>query len=98
MTQINSAVENMQLKLKEIRILFGISVTKFAVLMGVTRQTIYNIENFKTQLAQVQFLAICTLLNNLMDENPEKEKELIAVWERDFKNVQKKHVSRIKWF
>ena len=98
MTQINSAVENMQLKLKEIRILFGISVTKFAVLMGVTRQTIYNIENFKTQLAQVQFLAICTLLNNLMDENPEKEKELIAVWERDFKKVQKKHVSRIKWF
>ena len=98
MTQISSAVENMQLKLKEIRILFGISVTKFAVLMGVTRQTIYNIENFKTQLAQVQFLAICTLLNNLMDECPEKEKALIAIWERDFKKVQKKHVSRIKWF
>ncbi|MBQ2967819.1 MAG: helix-turn-helix transcriptional regulator [Clostridia bacterium] len=98
MTQINSAVENMQLKIKEIRTLFGISVTKFSIMMGVTRQTIYNIENFKTKLAQVQFLAVCTLLDNLLDNHPDKEKALIAIWERDFKKVQKKHVSRIKWF
>ena len=94
MTKMNSAVENMQFKIKEIRTLFGVSVTKFSLMMGVTRQTVYNIENFKTQLAQVQFLAICTLLNNLLEEYPEKENALIAIWERDFDKIKRRHNNR----
>ncbi|MBR3941883.1 MAG: helix-turn-helix transcriptional regulator [Clostridia bacterium] len=94
MTKMNSAVENMQFKIKEIRTLFGVSVTKFSLMMGVTRQTVYNIENFKTQLAQVQFLAICTLLNNLLEAYPEKESALIAIWERDFDKIKRRHNNR----
>lgn len=96
MVKSNGVMENMQTKIKEIRALFHITISKFADMLGVTRQTIYNIENFRTKLTKTQFLAICAIICKLLDEHPEKEKDMKALWERDFEKIQQKDIIKLR--
>jgi len=80
-------VENMQEKVKLIRQTFEISINDFANLMGVTRQTIYNIENKKKVLTQTQYLAICSLIHMALKEQPEKEKIVTTILDTNYNRV-----------
>ena len=84
MAKFNDPIENMQAKFKEIRLVFGISVTKFADMLGVTRQTIYNIESAKTNMTTVQYLAMRALISDLLEKFPDKKKMMDVLWERDY--------------
>lgn len=88
MAKINDPIENMQAKFKEIRLVFGISVTKFADMLGVTRQTIYNIESGKTKMTTVQYLAMRALISDLLESYPDKKKMMDVLWEREYEKEE----------
>lgn len=88
MAKISDPIENMQAKFKEIRLVFGFSVTKFADILGVTRQTIYNIENGKTKMNTVQYLAMRALISDLLENAPDKKKMMDVLWEREYEREE----------
>ena len=53
----------MQNNLKHIRIVLELSGSKFGELIGVTKQTIGNIESGKNKLSDTQYLAIMYVLS-----------------------------------
>ena len=79
----NSNIVNMQTKLKLIRQVFDISITSFADMVGVTRQTIYNIENNKTVLTKTQYLALCQVTRSLLNKHPDKYVIVKSIWESE---------------
>jgi len=85
MDEKNYIILNMQKKIKLIRQVFDVNIMTFAEMIGVTRQTIYNIENGKTILTKTQFLAICQVLNLLLEKMPEKRDIVRSIWESDYK-------------
>ena len=85
MDEKNYIILNMQKKIKLIRQVFDVNIMTFAEMIGGTRQTIYNIENGKTILTKTQFLAICQVLNLLLDKMPEKRDIVKSIWESDYK-------------
>ena len=93
MAKINSPIENMQVKFKEIRLVFGFSVTKFADILGVTRQTIYNIESGKTKMNTIQYLAMRALVSDLLESAPDKKKMFDVLWEREYEKEDFKKIS-----
>ena len=88
MAKISDPVENMQAKFKEIRLVYGFSVTKFAEMLGVTRQTVYNIENSKTKMNTVQYLAMRALISDLLENAPDKRKMMEVLWEREYEKEE----------
>lgn len=92
MAKFNDPIENMQDKMKDVRALFNISVTKFADLLGVTRQTVYNIERKRTKMTKVQYLAMCALISELLESYPDKKKTMDAIWEKDYETKEKKKI------
>ncbi len=93
----DNAIDNMQDRVRDVRALFHITVTSFADMMGVTRQTIYNIENYKTKLTKTQYLAICALISKLLEEYPERKREMDALWERGYDRPLKKDIINVKF-
>lgn len=93
MAKISNPIENMQAKFKEIRMVLGFSVTKFADILGVTRQTIYNIESGKTKMNTVQYLAMRALISDLLEISPDKKKMMDVLWEREYEGEEFKKVS-----
>ena len=79
----NSNIVNMQTKLKLIRQVFDISITNFADMVGVTRQTIYNIENNKTVLTKTQYLALCQVTRSLLNKHSDKYTIVKSIWESE---------------
>ncbi len=80
----NGDVENMQNKIKLIRQTLGVSITDFAELLGVTRQTVYNIENNKKALTKTQYLAIRTIIDYLVKAQPERGNIVRVILESDY--------------
>lgn len=66
-----SDIKNMQSILRLLRQTLNISVTEFAEQLGVTRQTIYNIEKHKTTLTKTQYLAIFTIVEDAIKKQPD---------------------------
>lgn len=71
-------VKNMQSKVRLIRQTLNIGLVDFANLLGVSRQTVYNIENNKSSLTKTQYLAILTVIKMALNEQPEKQ-EIVDV-------------------
>ena len=84
MDRVKENISNMQKKLKLFRQVFDVSIILFAEIIGVTRQTIYNIENEKTVLTKTQYLAICQTLRSLLNKNPDKYTIVKNIWESDY--------------
>lgn len=84
MDEKNYNILNMQKKIKLIRQVFDVNIMTFAEMIGVTRQTIYNIENGKTILTKTQYLAICQILNLLLEKMPEKREIIKSIWDSDY--------------
>lgn len=64
-------IDTMQASLKQIRQVLGFRVQEFGDLIGVTRQTINNIETQKNKMGSIQYIAICALIENYVKERPE---------------------------
>jgi len=64
-------IQIFQLSLKQIRLFLKITGQELGEIIGVTRQTINNLENMKTALSYTQYIAICAYLDNRVKNNPD---------------------------
>lgn len=66
-------VERLQENLYSIRQLAGWKAEKLAADLDVTKQTIYNLERGKPKMSLVQYLAIRTLIDDEIAQQPDNE-------------------------
>lgn len=65
----------LQKNLTSIRTIAGWTAEELGYLIGVTKQTISNLENGKTQMSLTQYIAIRTILDYKIKENKETNKD-----------------------
>lgn len=65
-------IKTMQLSLKQVRLVLGFGVQEFGDLIGLTRQTINNLETGKNQMSAIQYIAVCAVIDNYVEDKPEK--------------------------
>lgn len=64
-------VDTMQSSLKQIRQVLGFGVQEFGDLIGLTRQTINNLETKKNRMSSIQYIAVCAVIDNYIKDKPE---------------------------
>lgn len=64
-------VDAMQASLKQIRQVLGFGVQEFGDLIGLTRQTINNLETQKNKMSSIQYIAVCAVIDNCVKDKPE---------------------------
>ena len=64
-------VDAMQASLKQIRQVLGFGVQEFGDLIGLTRQTINNLETQKNKMSSIQYIAVCAVIDNYVKDKPE---------------------------
>lgn len=64
-------IEAMQVSLKQIRQVLGFGVQEFGDLIGLTRQTINNLETSKNKMSSTQYIAVCAVIDNYLKDKPE---------------------------
>ena len=62
-------IDNFQISLRAIRILMGYSGSELADFIGVTRQTINNLETGKAKMSPSQYIAIAAVVDNYILSN-----------------------------
>lgn len=72
-------INNMQKNLRLVRHAAGWSAQELGELIGVTRQTINNIENHKTPMSTTQYVALCAMLDIRINEKPDLKYVIEAV-------------------
>lgn len=66
-------IELLQANLQTIRKIAGWTIEEFGDKLGVSKQTISNLENGKTQMSLIQYIAIRAVLDYEIEEHPENE-------------------------
>jgi len=91
-------LELLQENLQTIRKLAGWSIDDLGERIGVTKQTISNIENKRTTITLTQYIAIRSVLDYEMQEHPENEvlSKSIALLLDEEENMNKDEYSKIK--
>ena len=100
-TKDTSMVEGIRTSLKFIRPLLGLSVQGMAEHIGVTRQTINNLESNKSKMTVTQCIAICAVIDNKCKENNEvlrKIKQIIVENSRLELDIDSNELFLEKWF
>jgi DNA-binding XRE family transcriptional regulator len=64
-------ISTMQTALKSVRQLLGISAQELGEFIGVTRQTINNLETDKNRMSATQYVAVCAVIDNYLKDHPE---------------------------
>lgn len=64
-------IELLQANLQTIRKIAGWTIEEFGDKLGVSKQTISNLENAKTQMSLIQYIAIRAILDYEIEEHPE---------------------------
>ncbi len=72
-------ITKLQNNLLLIRNVGGWTAEVFGDMIGVTKQTISNLENKKTEMTKTQYIAIRAVLDYEMEENPNREMLKAAV-------------------
>lgn len=62
-------IENFQTSMRAIRLLMGYSIAELAEFIGVTRQTINNLETGKSKMSAVQFLSLAAVVDSYIASN-----------------------------
>lgn len=70
---IKEQIWRLQENLRSIRMIAGWTTEELGNKIGVTKQTISNIENHKVKLTQTQYIAIRAVLEYEVKENPKNE-------------------------
>lgn len=79
-------INTMQNSLKVVRQVCGWSAHELGEYIGVTRQTINNIENQKTSMSATQYIALCAVLDKKIKEEPHLMQTVVAVLSGNDKN------------
>jgi transcriptional regulator with XRE-family HTH domain len=66
-------IEKLQDNLNLIRTAGGWTTEEFGEMIGVTKQTISNLENKKTKMTKIQYIAIRAVLDYEVKDNPENQ-------------------------
>lgn len=82
-------IERFQENLLLIRKILGWSEEKFGDSIGVTRQTINNLETQKSKLTKTQYLAMRTILRDEISNSKEENEMLICLLETIIDNPEK---------
>lgn len=72
-------IANLQAALRSVRQVLDLSAQELGDLIGVTRQTVNNLETGKTPMSPTQYIAIAAVLDKVLEEKPELYPALIAV-------------------
>lgn len=64
-------INTMQSSLKQIRQVLGFGVQEFSDIVGLTRQTINNLESKKNKMSAVQYVAICAVIDHCTKDKVE---------------------------
>lgn len=98
-------IETLQISLRAVRQLLGLSAQELGELIGLTRQTINNLELGKSQMSPTQYVAVCAVIDNCISEKPELLIAIKAVLKVSVVNTDGQVVSNVhnssflkKWF
>lgn len=72
-------IENFQISMKAIRLLMGYSIVELAEYVGVTRQTINNLETGKSKMSAMQFLSLAAVVDNYIAVNGDMYQAIAAI-------------------
>lgn len=64
-------IDTLQVSLKQIRQVLGFGVQEFGDIIGLTRQTINNLETRKNRMSAIQYVAICAVIDNYIKDKPD---------------------------
>ena len=64
-------IDTMQNSLKQVRQVLGFGVQEFSDIVGLTRQSINNLETKKNKMSATQYVAICAVVDYCTKEKPE---------------------------
>lgn len=64
-------IETMQNSLKQVRQILGFGVQEFGDIVGLTRQTINNLESNKNKMSTIQYVAICAVIDQCTKDKSE---------------------------
>lgn len=64
-------IDTMQNSLKQVRQVLGFGVQEFSDIVGLTRQTVNNLENRKNKMSATQYVAICAVIDHCTKDRPE---------------------------
>ena len=80
-------IDNFQSSMRAIRLLMGYSVNELADYIGVTRQTINNLETGKSKMSVVQFLALASVVDNYTQTSGELYQAIESVLDGNGKRI-----------
>ena len=72
-------IDTLQSSLKSIRQALGLGVQQFGDIIGLTRQSVNNLESEKIRMSAMQFLGVCALMDYFTQEQPELLPTLISI-------------------
>lgn len=98
-------IDTMQNSLKQVRQVLGFGVQEFSDIVGLTRQTVNNLESGKNKMSAVQYLAICAIIDHYTKDRPELLQVLSTILSSNdpvenstvFSSVEKGSLLK-KWF
>lgn len=79
-------VEIMQSSLQQIRKIMGYSTIEFSQLLGITRQSLNNIETGRVKLSVALYLAICAIIDNAVEKDDSLYTAIARVLEQEYQN------------
>lgn len=65
-------IDTLQRSLRQIRQMMQFGVQEFADIVGITRQTVNNLESGKNQMSPIQYVAICAVIDHCLRDKPEQ--------------------------
>lgn len=71
-------IRKLQENLHTIRRLLGWTTQDMGDLLGITKQTISNLENMKTLMTKIQYIAIRTIIADEIANKPEEERKFLT--------------------
>lgn len=80
-------IENFQISMRALRLLMGYTIAELAECVGVTRQTINNLETRKSKMSTVQFLALAAVVDNYISLNKEMYQAIEAILDGNGKKM-----------
>jgi len=72
-------IDTMQNSLKQVRQVLGFGVQEFSDIVGLTRQSINNLETKKNKMSATQYVAICAVMDHCTKEKPELLQVLLTI-------------------
>jgi len=82
-------IKHLQLSLRTIRQVMGLSAQELGNLIGLTRQTINNLENVKTQMTATQYVSLSAVIDDFTAKKPELLPAILAVLEASVVNTSR---------